>query len=261
MLQHPAIDPIALQLGPLAIRWYGLMYLIGFAAAWWLGRRRVNPPGSGWRADELGDLIFYGALGAVLGGRLGYTLFYQPAYYLSHPLAMVQAWQGGMSFHGGLLGVLVACWLYGRKTGRGFFAVTDFVAPLVPTGLLAGRLGNFINGELWGRVTDVPWGMVFQGAGDLPRHPSQLYQAGLEGALLFVIVWVYSARPRRRMAVSGVFLLAYGALRFAGELTRQPDSFLGFVAFDWMTMGQLLSLPMLLAGGALLGLGRRATAA
>ncbi|MGK2942815.1 MAG: prolipoprotein diacylglyceryl transferase [Immundisolibacter sp.] len=257
MLHHPAIDPIALQLGPLAIRWYGLMYLLGFAAAWWLGRRRVNAPGSGWRMDELGDLIFYGALGAVLGGRLGYTLFYQPAYYLSHPLAIVQAWQGGMSFHGGLLGVLVACWLYGRKTGRGFFAVTDFVAPLVPTGLLAGRLGNFINGELWGRVTDVPWGMVFQGAGELPRHPSQLYQAGLEGALLFVIVWVYSARPRPAMAVSGVFLLSYGALRFIGEFARQPDAFIGFVAFDWLTMGQVLSLPMLAAGVVLLALVRR----
>jgi phosphatidylglycerol:prolipoprotein diacylglycerol transferase len=232
MLHHPNIDPVAIQLGPLAVRWYGLMYLLGFAAAWWLGRYRARRPGSGWQPHELGDLIFYGAI--------------------------VQAWQGGMSFHGGLLGVLVACWLYGRKTGRGFFAVTDFVAPLVPPGLLAGRLGNFLNGELWGRVTEVPWGMVFAGAGPLPRHPSQLYQAALEGALLFVIVWLYSARPRPAMAVSGVFLTGYGVLRFIGEFTRQPDAFLGFVAFDWLTMGQLLCLPMLLAGAALLVLaGRR----
>jgi phosphatidylglycerol:prolipoprotein diacylglycerol transferase len=165
-----------------------------------------------------------------------------------------------MSFHGGLLGVLAACWLYGRKTGRGFFAVTDFVAPLVPTGLLAGRLGNFINGELWGRVTDLPWGMVFQDAGPLPRHPSQLYQAALEGGVLFLIVWLYSARPRPRMAVSGVFLLGYGMLRFIGEFAREPDAFLGFVAFDWLTMGQLLCLPMLAAGALLLWLSRRQAA-
>ena len=162
-----------------------------------------------------------------------------------------------MSFHGGLLGVLAACWLFGRKTGRGFFAVTDFVAPLVPAGLLAGRLGNFINGELWGRVTDLPWGMVFSDAGPLPRHPSQLYQAALEGAVLFAIVWLYSARPRPRMAVSGVFLLGYGALRFAGEFAREPDAFIGFVAFDWLTMGQLLCLPMVLAGATLLMAARR----
>ena len=261
MLHHPAIDPVAIQLGPLAIRWYGLMYLVGFAAAWWLGRRRVRRPGSGWRTEELGDLIFYCAMGAVLGGRIGYVLFYQPGYYLAHPATILQAWQGGMSFHGGLIGVLLACWLFGRKTGRGFFAVTDFVAPLVPTGLLAGRLGNFINGELWGRVTDLPWGMVFEGADALPRHPSQLYQAALEGGLLFVILWVYSARPRPVMAVSGVFLVGYGMLRFIGEFAREPDAFLGFVAFDWLTMGQLLCLPMLLAGAVLLVLSRRHSAA
>ncbi|WP_448510150.1 prolipoprotein diacylglyceryl transferase [Immundisolibacter sp.] len=261
MLHHPAIDPVALQLGPLAIRWYGLMYLVGFAAAWWLGRRRVQRRGSGWQVSELGDLIFYCAVGAVLGGRIGYVLFYQPGYYLNHPAAILQAWQGGMSFHGGLIGVLLACWLFGRKTGRRFFTVTDFVAPLVPTGLMAGRLGNFINGELWGRVTDLPWGMVFAGAGALPRHPSQLYQAALEGGLLFVIVWLYSARPRPVMAVSGVFLVGYGALRFIGEFAREPDAFLGFVAFDWLTMGQLLCLPMLAAGAALLALaGRRGAA-
>ncbi len=257
MLNHPTIDPVALQLGPLAVRWYGLMYLVGFGAAWWLGRRRLRRPDSGWRVDELGDLIFYCAMGAVLGGRLGYVLFYQPGYYLSEPLAILQAWQGGMSFHGGLIGVLLACGLFGRKTGRGFFAVTDFVAPLVPTGLLAGRLGNFINGELWGRVTDLPWGMVFAGAGALPRHPSQLYQAALEGGLLFLILWGYSARPRPRMAVSGVFLLGYGALRFIGEFAREPDAFIGFIAFDWLTMGQVLCLPMLAAGAVLLGLSRR----
>ena len=257
MLHHPTIDPVAIHLGPLAVRWYGLTYLVGFAAAWWLGRRRALRPGSGWQVPELGDLIFYCAMGAVLGGRLGYVLFYQPGFYLSNPLAIVRAWEGGMSFHGGLLGVLAACWLFGRKTGRGFFAVTDFVAPLVPAGLLAGRLGNFINGELWGRVTDLPWGMVFSDAGPLPRHPSQLYQAALEGAVLFPKVWLYSARPRPRMAVSGVFLLGYGALRFAGEFAREPDAFIGFVAFDWLTMGQLLCLPMVLAGATLLMAARR----
>lgn len=257
MLNHPAIDPVALHLGPLAIRWYGLMYLVGFAAAWWLGRRRALQAGSGWQVPELADLIFYGAMGAVIGGRLGYAAFYQPGFYLEHPLAILRAWEGGMSFHGGLIGVLAACWLYGRKTGRGFFAVTDFVAPLVPTGLLAGRLGNFINGELWGRVTDLPWGMVFQDGGPLPRHPSQLYQAALEGAVLFLIVWLYSARPRPRMAVSGMFLLGYGALRFIGEFAREPDAFLGFVAFEWLTMGQLLCLPMLAAGAVLLALAGR----
>jgi phosphatidylglycerol:prolipoprotein diacylglycerol transferase len=260
MLHHPAIDPVALRLGPVAIRWYGLMYLVGFAAAWWLGRYRALRPGSGWQVQELGDLIFYGAMGAVLGGRLGYVLFYQPGFYLHNPAAILRAWEGGMSFHGGLLGVLAACWLYGRKTGRGFFAVTDFVAPLVPTGLLAGRLGNFINGELWGRVTDLPWGMVFPDAGPLPRHPSQLYQAALEGGVLFLIVWLYSARPRPPMAVSGVFLLGYGALRFIGEFAREPDAFLGFVAFDWLTMGQLLCLPMLVAGAVLMWLSRRQAA-
>ncbi len=258
MLQHPAIDPVAVQLGPLAIRWYGLMYLVGFAAAWWLGRQRARRPGSGWQVSELGDLIFYCAMGAVLGGRIGYVLFYQPGYYLSHPAAILQAWQGGMSFHGGLIGVLLACWLFGRKTGRGFFGVTDFVAPLVPPGLFLGRLGNFINGELWGRVTDLPWGMVFRDGGPLPRHPSQLYQAALEGAVLFIFLWLYSAKPRPRMAVSGMFLLGYGTLRFIGEFAREPDAFIGFVAFDWLTMGQLLCLPMLAAGVVLLVLaGRR----
>ena len=258
MLTHPQFDPVAIQFGPLGVHWYGLMYLLGFAGAWALGRYRAARPGSGWGAQEVGDLVFYAALGVVLGGRLGYVLFYQPGHHLAHPLDIFKVWQGGMSFHGGLIGVLLAAWLYGRKTGRGFFGVTDFVAPLVPLGLLFGRIGNFINGELWGRPTGVPWGMVFPQAGDaLPRHPSQLYEAALEGLVLFALLWWFSARPRPRMAVSGLFLVGYGLARFAVEFFRQPDAFLGYVALDWLTMGQVLSAPMVLAGAALLVLAYR----
>ena len=258
MLTHPQFDPVAVHIGPFGVHWYGLMYLLGFAAAWALGRWRAQRPGSTWQAQEVGDLLFYAALGVVLGGRLGYVLFYQPAHHLAHPLDVLKVWQGGMSFHGGLLGVLAAAWLYGRKTGRGFFGVTDFVAPLVPPGLLFGRLGNFINGELWGRPADVPWAMVFPQAGDaLARHPSQLYEAALEGLVLFALLWWFSARPRPRMAVSGLFLLGYGAARFAVEFFRQPDAFLGYVALDWLTMGQVLCLPMLLAGVAMMVLAYR----
>lgn len=253
MLTHPQFDPIALRLGPLAVHWYGLMYLLGFLAAWALGRYRAGRPGSTWRPPEVSDLLFYGALGVVLGGRLGYVLFYQPLHHLTNPLDILKLWQGGMSFHGGLIGVLVAAWLYGRKTGRGFFGVTDFVAPLVPPGLFFGRIGNFINGELWGRPTEARLGMVFPQAGDdLARHPSQLYEAALEGAALFILVWVFSARPRPAMAVSGVFLIGYGAARFTVEFFREPDAFLGYLAFGWLTMGQVLTLPMLIAGAVLL---------
>ncbi|NCF11250.1 MAG: prolipoprotein diacylglyceryl transferase [Gammaproteobacteria bacterium] len=256
MLTAPQIDPIAIQLGPLAIRWYGLMYLIAFLAFWWLGRRRARQTGL-LQAQQVDDLLFYGALGVILGGRLGYVFFYGFEQLLADPLYLVRIWQGGMSFHGGLLGVLVAAWLFGRKHGLGFFGVTDFIAPLVPLGLGAGRVGNFINGELWGRVSDAPWAMVFAHAGPLPRHPSQLYEAFLEGLVLFLLLWFYSAKPRPRMAVSGLFLVGYGAARTAVEFAREPDAHLGYLAGGWLTMGMLLSVPMVLVGAVLMGLAYR----
>jgi phosphatidylglycerol:prolipoprotein diacylglycerol transferase len=252
MLTYPDIDPVALNLGPLKIHWYGIMYLVGFAAAWWLGHMRAKLTHSPFKPEQIADLIFYGALGAVLGGRLGYILFYDLANYLDHPLNVFKVWEGGMAFHGGLIGVLVAMWLYSRKLKVGFFVVTDFLAPLVPIGLGAGRLGNFINGELWGKVTDVPWGMVFPHAGNLPRHPSQLYQATLEGLVLFLILWFYSSKPRPTLAVSGLFLVCYGLFRFLVEFARLPDAHIGYLAFGWLTMGQVLSLPMIIAGVVLM---------
>jgi len=254
MMVHPNFDPVALQIGPLAVRWYGLMYLLGFVCGWWLGRQRARGPESNWTPEQVNDLVFYIALGVVLGGRLGYVLFYNFQGLLLDPLMVLRVWQGGMSFHGGLLGVLIAMALFGRRHRMAFFTVTDFIAPLIPPGLGFGRLGNFINGELWGRVTEVPWGMVFTSyrAGDLPRHPSQLYQALLEGVVLFAILWWFSGRPRPMMAVSGSFLVGYAAFRMVAEFFREPDQHLGFVAFDWMTMGQLLSVPMLLAGLAMM---------
>jgi phosphatidylglycerol:prolipoprotein diacylglycerol transferase len=224
------------------------MYLVGFVGAWWLGVYRARRPGSGWKPQEIGDLIFYGVIGVILGGRLGYVLFYKLNYYLANPLEVFYLWTGGMSFHGGLLGVIIAMWLYGRRTNRTFFGVADFVAPLTPLGLGAGRLGNFINQELWGRVTDVPWGMVFSSGGPLPRHPSQLYEFSLEGVALFVILWFYAGTPRPPAAVSGLFLLCYGTFRLVVEFAREPDAHLGYLAFGWVTMGQVLSLPMILLG-------------
>lgn len=248
MLTHPQFDPIALQLGPLGIHWYGLMYLIGFLSLLWLGKWRANTqPERGWKSAEMDDILFYGALGVIIGGRLGYVIFYQPAYYLSHLLEIAYLWQGGMSFHGGFLGVLAAMVLFARKTGKRWLAVMDFVAPLVPLGLGAGRLGNFINGELWGRTTDVAWGMVFPQVDQLARHPSQLYQFALEGIVLFVLLWWYSSKPRPVGAVSGLFLIGYGSFRFLVEFTREPDSFLGLLALG-LSMGQWLSLPMIAAG-------------
>ena len=239
-------DPVALDLGAVKVHWYGLMYLAAFLCGWWLAR--VRAPSHGWRKDEIGDLLFYAAMGIVIGGRLGYVVFYEPGTYLAQPIRIFYLQQGGMSFHGGLLGVLVAMWWYGRTTGRSFFAVTDFLAPVIPPGLFFGRIGNFINGELWGAPTDLPWAMVFAKAGPLPRHPSMLYEALLEGLVLFLLLWWYARRPRPLMAVSGLFLIGYGAFRFLVEFVRVPDEGLGYLLFDWVTMGQILSTPMVLLG-------------
>ena len=254
MIEFAQVDPVAIRLGPLAVRWYGIMYLVGFAAAWDLGRRRARQPWSAVRPEQIDDLIFYGALGVILGGRIGYMLFYGHEQLVENPLNLLRIWEGGMSFHGGLLGVLTAMWLYGRSINAGFFALTDFIAPLVPIGLGAGRLGNFINGELWGRPTDLPWAVIVDG---VPRHPSQLYEAGLEGLVLFSVLWLFSSRQRPPMAVSGLFLLAYGLARFSVEFVRLPDIQIGYLAWGWFTMGQLLTLPMIAGGLLLLALAYR----
>jgi len=252
MLVHPQFDPVALSLGPIAIRWYGLMYLVAFGLFFFLGRYRAKrDPWRGVSYALIDDLLFFGVLGVVLGGRLGYVLFYKPGYYAAHPLEIFAVWQGGMAFHGGFLGVLVAVWWVARRHRIGWLALTDFIAPLIPCGLAAGRMGNFINGELWGRASDVPWAMIFSHGGPVPRHPSQLYQFALEGLLLFAILWLYSARQRPAGAVSGAFLLGYGVFRFAAEYFREPDNFLGLLAFD-LSMGQWLSLPMIAVGAGVL---------
>jgi phosphatidylglycerol:prolipoprotein diacylglycerol transferase len=265
MLVHPQFDPIAFSLGPVAVRWYGLMYLVAFALLFLLGRARIRaaspsvPPKFGQR--DLEDLLFWGAIGTVLGGRLGYVLFYKPAHFLSHPLEIFMVWQGGMAFHGGLIGVIAAMALFARRRGWRFLQISDFVAPLVPLGLAAGRMGNFINGELWGRPTTVPWGMVFPQAGDgIARHPSQLYQFAGEGILLFLVLWLYSSRPRAMGAISGLFLVGYGVMRFLAEFAREPDAFLGLLGLG-LSMGQWLSLPMIALGLALMAFSRRAAPA
>jgi phosphatidylglycerol:prolipoprotein diacylglycerol transferase len=256
MLIHPDIDPIAFKLGPLAVRWYGLMYLAGFAIGWWLAVRRINRGMAPVTRTQLDDMVFYTLLGVILGGRLGYVLFYKPAYYLSHPVEIFYIWQGGMSFHGGLIGVMAAMGLIAWKYKIDYLRLMDFFAPLVPPGLAAGRLGNFINGELPGRVTDLPWGMVFRDAGAAPRHPSQLYQFALEGLALFALLWWFSSKPRPRGQVCGLFLVGYGVFRFLVEFAREPDAFLGFLALG-MTMGQWLCLPMIAGGIALFVWSRR----
>ena len=256
MLIHPDIDPVALRLGPLAVHWYGLTYLAAFGLFLFLGRLRLrHRPFAGlgahkvWSPSDVEDILFLGVMGVVAGGRLGYCVFYKSAYYLSHPLEVLAVWQGGMSFHGGMLGVIVAMLWFARSRGRPWLQVADFVAPCVPTGLAAGRFGNFLNGELWGRLADpeLPWGMVFRGAGDLPRHPSQVYQFFLEGLLLFVLLWLYARRQRAQGQVAAAFLIGYGVLRFVVEFFREPDAHLGLLSLG-LSMGQWLCVPMVLGG-------------
>ncbi len=262
-------DPVAISIGPVDIHWYGIMYLLAFMSFWLMGNyRAVRQPWRGWSKQDVSDVLFYGMLGVILGGRIGYMLFYGFESLLQNPLTLFKVWDGGMSFHGGLLGVMVAIAWFARRTGRTFWQVAYFVAPMGPLGLAFGRVGNFIGGELWGRLTDVPWAMIFAkstgfGPGDnaalqeawasgaldhLARHPSQLYQAGLEGLTLFILLMWYSHKPRPRAAVSGLFLLGYGVFRLVVEFFRQPDEHLGFLAMQWLTMGMLLSLPMIAAG-------------
>jgi phosphatidylglycerol:prolipoprotein diacylglycerol transferase len=259
MLIHPTIDPVAIHLGPVSIHWYGLTYLAAFGLFMWLGRLRLNHApfanlkgAQSWAFKDVEDILFLGVVGVVLGGRLGYCLFYKPGYYASHPLEVFAVWQGGMSFHGGMLGVIASMVWFGVSRKRSFWQVADFVAPCVPTGLAAGRVGNFLNGELWGRLADpqLPWGMVFRGAGDAPRHPSQVYQFLLEGLLLFALLWLYARKERKQGQVAAVFLLGYGVFRFIAEFFREPDAHLGLLSLG-MSMGQWLCVPMMAGGAAL----------
>ena len=249
MLYYPDINPVAFKLGPFRVHWYGLMYLFGFSLAFIFALYRASDLQRHWTTQQVVDLIFYVALGLIIGGRLGYMLFYDFPNFISNPLTFFEIWRGGMSFHGGLLGVFFTTWIFSKKTHKKWMDVADFVAPLAPPGLAAGRIGNFINGELWGRLTTVSWGMVFPKVDSFPRHPSQFYEFFLEGVLLFIIMWWFSSKLRRRFAVSALFLLFYGLFRFTAEFFRQPDSQLGFIAFGWLTRGQELSCPMIIIGG------------
>ncbi len=250
-------DPIAFHIFGWPVHWYGISYLVGFALAWGLGRYRASKPNSGWTGEQIDDWVFYVGLGVILGGRLGYIFFYNFSKFIDNPLILFRVWEGGMSFHGGLIGVMVALWFISRKYHKSYFETVDFMAPLVPLSLAAGRMGNFINGELWGKVTDLPWGMVFPAAGPEPRHPNPLYEAFLEGIVLFIIVWTFSSKPRPTMAVSGVFAIGYSVFRFMIEFVRVPDAHIGYLAFGWLTMGMLLSIPLFLVGVVLLYLAYR----
>lgn len=247
MIRH-AIDPVAFRIGSMEMHWYGLMYLIGFVVGWALARWRASRPGSGWTGTEVDDLLTQVMLGCIIGGRLGYAIFYDPAAYIREPLEIFKIWHGGMSFHGGLIGALAAFWIFAKRHHRTFWQVSDFVAPLVPQAIMWGRMGNFINGELWGRVSDLPWAVVFRGAGPEPRHPTQLYEALLEGLVLFICLWSYSSKPRKPGAVSGFFATGYAIARIMVEFVRLPDAHIGYLAFGWLTMGQTLCLPLLLLG-------------
>jgi phosphatidylglycerol:prolipoprotein diacylglycerol transferase len=253
MLTHPQFDPVAIHIGPLGVHWYGLMYVIGFISFLVLGKMRARRPDSPIKPEQVDDMMFYGALGVVIGGRIGYMLFYNFPVLMDDPLSLFKTWNGGMSFHGGMLGVFLAALLLARKWKLTFFQISDFIAPMIPVGLGAGRIGNFINGELWGKPTDVPWGMVFPQANDgLVRHPQQLYQAFFEGLVLFTVLWLYSKKPRPVGAVSGLFMIGYGTARIVEEFFREPDAHIGYLAWGWVTMGQILSLPMIIFGVVLM---------
>lgn len=248
MIAYPAIDPVAFHIFSWPVHWYGMMYLVGFVGGWSLLMLRVKTSERGFNYDQVSDIAFYTALGAIIGGRIGYMFFYDFAGLAANPLLLFQPWKGGMSFHGGLLGVLVAMTIYSRMLKKPFLELTDFIAPVIPFGLAAGRIGNFINGELWGKVSNVPWAMVFPNGGPFPRHPSQLYEFGLEGVILFVLIWIYSSKPRPLGAVSGFFAIGYGVGRCIAEFYRMPDAPIGYLAFGWVTEGQLLSIPLILIG-------------
>jgi phosphatidylglycerol:prolipoprotein diacylglycerol transferase len=260
MLAYPAIDPVAVSIGAVKIHWYGIMYLIGFAAVYLLGQYRAKQAWSPIKPEAIEDLVTYGAMGVILGGRVGYILFYNFSAFLENPLILFKIWQGGMSFHGGMLGVFAAMAWFAKKHNCSLWQLTDLIAPIAPIGLGAGRVGNFINSELWGRPTDVPWAMIFPNGGDVARHPSQLYEAFLEGFVLFVIVWLYSQKPRPVMATTCLAVMCYGCFRFFVEFYRLPDAQLGYLALDWVTMGQILSTPMIVIGAGLMVFAYKKTA-
>ena len=249
MIQYPNINPVLLKIGPVKIHWYGVMYLIGFLGGWLLARYRAKKSNGLWTPEQVADIIFYSIVGVLLGGRLGYVIFYSPGNYFSNPSDIFKIWDGGMSFHGGLVGVIVLLYIYARKIGKTLFQIGDFIVPVVPIGLGAGRIGNFINGELWGKVSSLPWAMIFPtDPSGQPRQPTQLYEFFLEGVVLFIILWLFSKKTRPRLAVSGLFLLCYGVFRFLVEFVREPDAQLGYLCWEWLTMGQLLSIPMIIIG-------------